>query len=75
MRTNMWVVVRFPDGSWSSGGKASSPEYECCEVYKVPAAGREEAEKRAKAIRKQLIRKKSELPSQAAPFVDLPVNP
>lgn len=29
------LVVRFPNGSWSYGGKADDPDYEECEKFMV----------------------------------------
>jgi len=48
-----WTVVRFPDGSWSSGGTADDPEFAACEVYRIQAGSREEAERKAKAARRK----------------------
>lgn len=42
-----WVVGRFPNGSWTSGGKLSDPVYEHCETFVVTAASREKAVKKA----------------------------
>lgn len=49
MGSEWWTVVRFPDGSWSSGGSVDDPEYAHCEVFEVLADSREAAEKSAKA--------------------------
>jgi hypothetical protein len=42
----VWTVVRFPNGSWSYGGRPDSPDYAECEVWEI------EAETAAKAVRK-----------------------
>ena len=68
METRLWTVVRFPSGEWSTGGKPSAPEYESCEVYLIPAEGRENTKKKAQSVRAGLVRKKSALPSQNAPY-------
>lgn len=33
MREKLWTVVRFPDGSWSYGGRLDSPDYALCEKW------------------------------------------
>ncbi len=33
----LWTVVRFPNGSWSYGGRPDSPEYAQCEVWEIEA--------------------------------------
>lgn len=48
-----WVIVRFPDGSWSSGGSLAdwnrdSPD---CEAYVVHAGNRSSAKKKAQRYR------------------------
>jgi hypothetical protein len=47
----LWTVVRFPDGSWSTGGKPNDPDYASCEVWQIVAASRDEAKKKAQAKR------------------------
>jgi len=47
----MWTVVRFPNGSWSTGGRPDDPEYALCEVFEVVAGCRNEAKKLAQAVR------------------------
>lgn len=66
----IWTVVRFPNGTWSTGGKVSDPEYTDCEVYRVPADSREAAKKRGQALRSRLKRKGHPLPTQVEPFID-----
>lgn len=57
MNTRSWLVVRFPDGSWSYGGKESDPDYEKCEKYRVDAASPEAAIKKAQAKRSRQRRR------------------
>lgn len=66
----VWVAARFPNGSWSSGGQASSPDYEKCEVYLISASSHGDAVKRAQGIRSRLKRKGTPFPSQAEPYVE-----
>lgn len=47
----LWTVVRFPNGSWSYGGKPTDPDYEECEVWKIRAASAKKAVKKAQAKR------------------------
>mgnify|MGYP001564384639 CR=1 FL=1 len=51
-REQVWTVVRFPDGSWSSGGKIDSPEYDLCEKWSVFASDRGAAVSAAKKLRR-----------------------
>ena len=53
----LWTVVRFPNGSWSSGGKPSDPDYAACEVWQINADSRTIAVKKAQAKRSAAIRK------------------
>jgi len=59
MKTELWTVARFPDGSWSSGGQPDDPDYACCEVFQVEATSRDDAERKAKAERRKAARKAS----------------
>ena len=52
MKTRIWTVVRFPNGSWSYGGRMDEPEYSQCEKWAVEAASGEEAKKKAQAKRR-----------------------
>lgn len=52
-----WTVVRFPNGSWSYGGKPDSPDYEHCEVWRVLAENAKDAVKTAQAKRRRDSRK------------------
>lgn len=67
--SKLWTVVRFPNGSWSYGGKPSSADYELCEVYQLPANSPEKAVKKAQAIRRRIVAKNLLLPSQNTPYV------
>lgn len=51
-----WTVARFPNGSWSTGGSPSDPDYSKCEVFEVMARSRDEAKKKAQAKRSRLLR-------------------
>ncbi|MDF9778942.1 hypothetical protein OKW11_005988 [Pseudomonas baetica] len=62
------TVVRFPNGSWSTGGRPSDPDYEQCEVYVVPSGSEAEAKKQAQAVRRRLVTKGLILPSQTVPY-------
>lgn len=68
MESRLWTVVRFPDGSWSGGGKPSEPDYEHCEVYRIPAESLEKAKKKAQSVRSRLVKTGSALPSQSSPL-------
>ena len=48
---NSWLVVRFPNGSWSNGGKESDSDYEECEKFRIDASNPKEAVKKAQAKR------------------------
>lgn len=66
--SRLWTVVRFPAGVWSGGGSRNDPDYTECEVYLVPAESLEKAKKKAQAIRTRLVKKGTQLPSQAEPY-------
>lgn len=68
METKIWTVVRFPAGVWSGGGSRNDPDYSKCEVYLIPAESLDKAKKKAQAVRVRLVKKGSELPSQASPY-------
>lgn len=55
----LWTVVRFPNGSWSYGGKPTSPDYELCEVFQIEAASGTAAVKKAQAKRSRQKRKEA----------------
>lgn len=58
----LWTVVRFPNGSWSTGGKPTDPDYAMCEIWQVEADSREKATKKAQAKRSAAQRKKKVTP-------------
>lgn len=49
-----WTVARFPNGSWTTGGRPSDPAYSECEVFVVMARSRDEAKRKAQAKRSRL---------------------
>lgn len=51
MVEQLWTVVRFPNGSWSTGGKPTDPDYAECEVWKIHATSREAATRKAQGRR------------------------
>lgn len=53
----LWTVARFPNGSWSTGGKTTDPDYASCEVWRIEADTREQATKRAQAKRRAAKRR------------------
>ncbi|MPQ69456.1 hypothetical protein GC387_22880 [Pseudomonas sp. MWU12-2323] len=65
---NVITVVRFPNGSWSTGGRVSDPDYEECEVYVVPYDSDAAAKKQAQAVRRRYVNKGLALPSQKTPY-------
>lgn len=58
-----WTVARFPNGSWSSGGKPDSKEYQSCEVFVVDADSREKATKKGQSQRSRQRRRDGLLPA------------
>lgn len=58
MKTQLWTIVRFPDGSWSYGGKPSDPAYEFCEKWRIPAVEAKQAVKLAQARRRRTLSKR-----------------
>jgi hypothetical protein len=52
-----WTVVRFPNGSWSYGGRADSPDYKECEIWEIDAETAEAAVRKAQSKRSQAKRK------------------
>jgi hypothetical protein len=52
MKTLLWTVVRFPDGSWSYGGRMDDPAYALCEKWRIEATSGEEAKKKAQVKRR-----------------------
>jgi len=59
MKEVIWTVARFPDGSWSSGGRPTDSDYACCEVFQVEATSREDAERKAIAKHRKTARGKA----------------
>jgi hypothetical protein len=55
----MWTVARFPDGSWTHGGRADDPDYALCEVFRVLAFDSKQAVKKAQAERRRNIKKQA----------------
>lgn len=58
----LWTVVRFPNGSWSTGGKPTDPDYALCEIWQIEADSREKATKKAQTKRSAAQRKKKVTP-------------
>lgn len=46
-----WTVVRFPNGSWSYGGRMDAPEYALCEKWAIEATSGNAAVKKAQSRR------------------------
>ena len=57
MSEQAWTVVRFPNGSWSYGGKPSDPDYEQCEKFIIIATDPKKALAKARSRRAYLIKK------------------
>lgn len=55
MKEQLWTVVRFPDGSWSFGGKPEDPSYELCEKWGVLASSGQHAVKLAQGRRRRRL--------------------
>lgn len=55
---SMFTVVRFPNGSWSYGGRPEDPDYSECEVYQVEATCSKNAVKKAQSKRSRDRREK-----------------
>lgn len=52
-----WTVVRFPDGSWSYGGRPDSPDYAEAEVWRILSSNAKDAVKKAQGQRRNMIRR------------------
>ncbi|WP_018234380.1 hypothetical protein [Thioalkalivibrio thiocyanodenitrificans] len=52
-----WTVARFPDGSWTTGGRPDDPDYAQCELFIIEAPDRGAAIMRAQAKRRRQARK------------------
>jgi len=61
-----WTVVRFPDGSWSTGGSPDDPDYALCEVYTADAADRKAALRKVQNARNYARRKARRLAGEEA---------
>ena len=59
MMERLWTVARFPNGSWSYGGKPTAPEYEHCEVWQIAADTAKEAMRKAQAKRRRELKKRA----------------
>lgn len=57
MNPTLWTAARFPDGSWSTGGKINDPAYAECTVYQVEARSHDEAKKKGQAKHRSAMRK------------------
>jgi hypothetical protein len=59
-----YLVVRFPDGSWSSGGNADDPDYSLCEKFWVERDPRfdidgHKSRRKAQAYRSRQLKKQA----------------
>lgn len=63
----LWTVARFPNGSWSTGGKPTDPEYALCEVFQVRASSREQAKRLAQSLRSRRRKKRPLWDAEHAP--------
>lgn len=66
MSEQLWTVVRFPNGSWSTGGKPNDPEYSECEVWQIVAASRKDATLKAQSRRSHRMLKAKKAAAQMA---------
>ena len=66
MTTKIWTVARFPNGSWSTGGRADDPDYAACNVYRVPADDEKEAKRKGQAEHRKALRNAAKQSSQSA---------
>src|SRR3546814_13207442 len=58
MKEQVWTIVRFPDGSWSYGGKPSDSAYEFCEKWRIPAVEAKQAVKLAQSRSRRTLSKR-----------------
>jgi hypothetical protein len=58
MKEQLWTIVRFPDGSWSFGGKPNDPAYEFCEKWRIAAVEAKHAVKLAQVRRRRTLSKR-----------------
>lgn len=61
MKERLWTVARFPNGSWSTGGKPDCPDYELCSVYRVLAVGEKEAKSKGQAMHRKAMRQQAKV--------------
>ncbi|BCQ68188.1 hypothetical protein PEQA60_21780 [Pseudomonas sp. Eqa60] len=54
---SLWTVARWPSGTWDTGGSPNDPDYAECEVFQVEAKSRDEAKKKAQAMRRAATRR------------------
>lgn len=47
------TVARFPNGSWTTGGKPDDPAYAECSVYQVIASDDKEAKRKAQYLHRK----------------------
>lgn len=57
-----WTVARFPNGSWTTGGKPTDMDYVGCEVFVIDSADRASATKKAQAMRSRQRKKDGLIP-------------
>ena len=62
----LWTVARFPNGSWSFGGKVDDPAYSESEVFRIPAFNGKEAIKKAQGQRRRDLKKKEKAQTMEA---------
>jgi hypothetical protein len=62
------TVVRFPNGSWSTGGRVSDPDYAECECYVILSESDKAAKKQAQSVRRRIVTKGQSMPTQGAPY-------
>lgn len=59
----LWTVARFPNQTWTTGGKPDDPDYANCEVWQIEAGSRREATKKAQAKRAYARKKEKKAPA------------
>lgn len=60
MTSTLWVVVRFPSGSWDTISRRQQGCHIDCEIWQIEATTRDEAKKKAQARRARLQRAKAQ---------------
>lgn len=53
MKIRTWTVVRFPNGSWSYGGRRDDPNYALCEKWSIDATSGQDAVRKAQTQRRR----------------------